>query len=65
MCRGQEAQDHEALKANTQAAEDRRDDLHRRARVDRTRNRYRDRTHFRYARPRVCPPNSVLEAGRY
>ena len=52
MCRGQEAPDYETLEANTQAAEDRRDDLHPRDRVDRTRNRYRDRTHFRCARPR-------------
>ena len=40
--------------------------LHSRARVDRTRDRYRDRTHFRCApRPRVCPPNSVLVACPY
>jgi hypothetical protein len=62
MSRSQKAQDHETLEANTQAAEDRRDDLHPRARVDRTRNRYHDRTHFGCARPRVCPPNSVLVA---
>jgi hypothetical protein len=58
MCRGQKAQDDETL----EAAENRRADLHRRARVDRIRNRYRSRTHFRYACPRVCPPNSVLDS---
>ena len=63
LCRGQEAQDHETLEANTHAAEDRRDDLHPRDRVDRTRNRYYNCTHFGYVRPRVCPPSSVLVAG--
>src|SRR2546422_438387 len=65
MSRSQEAQDHETFEANTHAAENRRANLHRRARVDSIRNSYRSRTHFRYARPRVCPPNSVLVAGRY
>ena len=60
LCRGQEAQDHETLEANTHAAETRCADNHRRAGGDRTRNRYHDRTHFGYVRPRVCPPNSVL-----
>jgi hypothetical protein len=65
MRRSQEAQDHETLETNTQAADNRRADLHRRARVDRIRNRYRSRTHLRYACPRVCPPNSLLVAGRH
>ena len=63
MCRGQEAHDHETLETNTCAAENRCADSHRRARVDRTRNSYHDRTRFGSVCPRVCTPNSVLVPG--
>jgi len=63
LWRGHEAQENETLEANTHTAENRCADRHRRDGVDRTRNRYHDRTHFGYVRPRVCTPNSVLVAG--
>ena len=46
MYRGQKAQDHENFEADTPVADNRRADHRRRAGVDRTRNGYRELTHF-------------------